>query len=220
MPLHFALAQLYLMLRALVTDNHISSTIKCERNAPKLWCCARTGSRCDLGKGSVVRWDGYEEGYNVYHVDVVVLAASLGPCRTSGAHVQHCYASLHCKYSQTLFTTGNINRHSVHMAGQKSRRSLQQGPGGQTCQSGAQSAEYRCQTASTSNGYQFCQRLCENGLGRGSNAGAGSSTQPIATILHLHHWGCAVSAKWRPSRVYVLVQVATARAAAACKEAA
>jgi hypothetical protein len=71
----------------------------------------------------------------------------------------------------------------VPMAGQKSRRSLQQGPGGQTCQSGAQSAEYRCQTASTSNGYQFCQRLCENGLGRGNNAGAGSSAQLNARLI-------------------------------------
>ncbi|CAL5224436.1 g7122 [Coccomyxa viridis] len=60
-----------------------------------------------------------------------------------------------------------------YFTGQTHRRTLQQGTGigGNTCQNGAKSAEYRCMSLSSrSSGYQFCARLCQPGLGRASAA--------------------------------------------------
>ncbi|EIE27805.1 hypothetical protein COCSUDRAFT_32113 [Coccomyxa subellipsoidea C-169] len=63
-----------------------------------------------------------------------------------------------------------------YITGQSHRRSLQQGPGGITCQGQYQSAQYRCMSlTSRPNNYQFCVRLCDTSLGRNRDTSADSS---------------------------------------------
>ncbi|CAK0785583.1 hypothetical protein CVIRNUC_008793 [Coccomyxa viridis] len=72
-----------------------------------------------------------------------------------------------------------------YYTGQTSRRRLQQGPGGGTCQNGPRSAQYRCMAVSSrSSGYQFCTRLCQSGLGgRNSDDSDNESPPPSRDLV-------------------------------------